>query len=221
MSLFMPRVCHCCGELLGRSDKYICASCMNRLPRTYFRLSKMNPMEVRFAGRVRFDYATSVFFYARSSPMASLVHDFKYRGYSRLSVYMGHLMAEESFTIGAFTGIDMLMPIPLHWTKRMKRGYNQAELLCRGISDFTKIKIADNLVAVKSHKTQTGKTLEQRLNNTDGVFAVKRPQELYDKSILLIDDVCTTGATLLSAADAIERCVPSARISFMTLCATT
>jgi ComF family protein len=181
----------------------------------------MNPMEVRFAGKVRFDYATAAYFYARTSPMATLVHDFKYKGTGKLAKYMGYLMAEELFPSGAFTGIDYILPIPLHWTKKMHRGYNQAELLCRGISEYTHIPVSTALVAVKAHQTQTGKTLEQRRSNTAGIFAVHKPEKLENKSIIIVDDVCTTGATLLSAAETIERYVPSAKVSLMALCATT
>ena len=98
----------------------------------------------------------------------------------------------------------------MHFQKQARRGYNQTHNIANGISKATGIHLSFNLKATRSHKTQTSMTQQQRLENTSGIFAVPRPQDLDGKGILLIDDVCTTGSTLTSAASAIVAAVPSA-----------
>ena len=97
---------------------------------------------------------------------------------------------------GLFDDVDLLMPVPLHRNKERRRGYNQSLLLCEGIiQTFPRPIVSGNLIRTRHTESQTHKTRIERLDNMKGVFALKNPDELKGKHILLIDDVITTGAT--------------------------
>lgn len=212
-----PRQCHICGETLAHDKKYICEPCLSRLPRTLYHRVKDNPMERRFMGQFPYRHATGHFFYSRESDVAVLMHDLKYRKFKGLAVFLGEIVAKELLLSGFLSEIDCLIPIPMHFFKKAKRGYNQTEEISKGISNVTGIRTAQNLKAVRGHKTQTSMTLEQRLKNIDGVFRVINPEELKDKKILIVDDVCTTGSTLSSAATVLAESVENCEISILTL----
>lgn len=228
IDLFLPRTCHVCGTRLTKSEHFICHPCAQNLPLTrydtYWRNadptrpnSDINPMETRFAGQLPFIHACAPYFYTRDSALAQLVHDFKYRGFSRLAAELGRMGAETLKDSGFFDDIDILLPVPLHITKRYRRGYNQSAMIAEGVSRATGIPVGKNLVARRSHRTQTALNAMERLENTRGVFKIKKPGELSGKAILLVDDICTTGATLIAAGEAVLAGAPSASLSFFTL----
>ena len=202
LNLFVPKVCHLCECNLVGKEEFICTQCAAKLPNTGFeRYAGMNPMEERFAGQLPLGRACAPYFYTRDSKLASLVHDFKYHGFSRLATHLGAMGANELADSGLFNGIDILLPVPLHWRKEWKRGYNQSEMIARGISKVTGIPIGRELKASKAHRTQTSLTSEQRIANTKGIFRIEHPETLKGKHVMLVDDICTTGATLLSAGE--------------------
>lgn len=131
---------------------------------------------------------------------------------------MGRLMAGELLASGFFEGIDYLLPVPLYRTRLRQRGYNQSELLARGISEVTGVSLCtDAIVRSRNNATQTHKSGYARWKNVEGLFqpTVNAPK-LEGKHILLIDDVLTTGATLIACADALSE-LKSIRISVLTL----
>lgn len=212
-----PRQCHVCGVPLSPSDRFVCMPCLARLPRTLYHRHADNPMEMRFMGVFPFERATGHFFYSRGLDVACLVHDLKYHRFRGLARRMGELMAEELLPTGFLSDIDIIVPVPMHWLKKSVRGYNQTEEIAAGLSRTVNIPVVLALKAVKSHRTQTSMTLDQRLRNTQGVFRVSDPGVLAGRHVLLLDDVCTTGATLSEAARTITASVPAAKLSLLTL----
>ena len=96
-----------------------------------------------------------------------------------------------------FLNYDLIIPVPLHWIKEYSRGFNQAELIGRKISDKFNIPLSKtSLKRIRATPSQTGLSLKERTNNVKGAFSVRNSQELTRKRILLVDDVMTTGATV-------------------------
>lgn len=101
--------------------------------------------------------------------------------------------------------VDALLPIPLHWTRRMHRGYNQSEEIARGLAEVAGLAVADNLIAVRRHSSQTHKGAVARRRNISGCLALKHPSELDGLHIVIVDDIVTTGSTMAEAVQAISR----------------
>lgn len=221
----LPRRCHMCGVSLPPDEEGICPGCMSSLPRTLFHRSDMNPMSSRFAGIIPFVRATGFLFYTPESQVSELVKDFKYHKYPSLARRLGAEMGRELYSTGFFSDADVLMPMPVHWLKKARRGYNQTEMIARGVSEATGVPVDTALCAVRPHRSQTKLNREERADNSIGIFRLRHPENYDGRHIILMDDVCTTGATLRSAALAIlaacKQAGASPRISLLTLCVTT
>lgn len=217
VNLIWPDVCEVCGCTLVKGEKVICLGCRLKLPRTNLHTQEFSLIHHRLAGRVPIERAAGYFYYYRSDSFTRLIHAAKYNGRPNVARYLAREYAGEIKNDGFFSGIDLILPVPLHRFKLWKRGYNQTEYLARGLKDATGIAIGSNLVATRGHSTQTRKGSYMRWLNTRNIYEVARPGELEGKHILVVDDVITTGATLLACCEAIHRSAPTATISVLTL----
>lgn len=136
-----------------------------------------------------------------------LIHRLKYSG----DVALSPVLAREAATVlqqhagGCATGYDWLVPVPLHWFKRMRRGYNQTALLARQLSRVSGIPVCDALKRRRWTSAQTGLKKRQRRKNLRDAFAIRNGAAVTGRSILLIDDVITTGSTLEACTRALRR----------------
>jgi len=130
------------------------------------------------------------------------------------------MFAEEIMPSGFFDGIDLILPVPLHYLKELKRGYNQSHHIALGISDITDIPVG-SLLRARRHPSQTSKNAAGRLDNARGTFSVGQQEDVARYShILIVDDIITTGSTLCACAEAIHSASPQTSISILTLAAT-
>lgn len=129
-----------------------------------------------------------------SGVLKQLIHEFKYHGKQHIAEILGNLMFEVLKEL-PWPTFDYLVPLPLHRKRQRERGYNQAYLLAKVVSRQSGIPIFGGLVRIKSteHQTLLDKTL--RKENLKGAFKVTDSYKIKDKTLLLIDDVYTTGAT--------------------------
>lgn len=226
--LMFPRLCHLCHKGLLRDERFVCESCLSELPRIEYRSIgsgadsvRENGTLYRLSGALEVEKAVSWIYHNHHTPSAALLHDMKYRGFSGLARYFGRQMAAELKSTGIFTEVDCIVPIPLHPLRLMRRGYNQARMLAMGISDCVRLPVVSALKARK-HRTQTRLQGEQRQSNVTNVFYADAGCPLFRRGatlplrILLVDDVCTTGATLEQAAKALYTACPTVRINVLT-----
>ncbi|NLE01556.1 MAG: ComF family protein [Fibrobacter sp.] len=126
------------------------------------------------------------------------MHNIKYFSKKQLAFYMGELLSETA-PEQLFKDIDLIIPIPLHWLRKQKRGYNQAEWFARGIaSKIPHITLfTTGIVRKKRTKTQVKLHREDRAKNVRNVFQIKETAASFirGKAVMLVDDVITTGAT--------------------------
>ena len=216
-----PPQCHVCSCKLGSDDRFVCRKCISELPRTGFHRMEMNPMEERVAGLFPFEKATGLFFYTKGSPLATLIQDMKYRSFPDIGVFLGNLAVKELFSTGFFSDIEYVVPVPMHWLKKARRGFNQSEKIAQGIAENTSLTFCNALRMTRMHKTQTKMSRTQRLKNTDNLFGIKKGPDLTGKGILLVDDVCTTGATISAASSTLTSFYPSIRLYILTIGVTT
>ncbi len=212
-----PHVCSGCGTDIIDESSVLCIRCMESMPETNFERYPANPVEKIFWGRLPLQLATAQFYFTKESLMQHLMHQFKYRGNKDLGLQLGKIMGEQIKRSGRFE-VDALIPLPLFPAKERKRGFNQATVLCEGISDILRIPVLDRIVTRPQHtETQTRKGRIERWKNMEGKFIVTDPTRLHNKHLLLVDDVITTGATLEACGNEILK-VADAQLSVATLC---
>lgn len=200
IDLFYPRVCEACGNSLMHNEDTVCMTCRYLLPKTGYEMSENNPLAQMFYGLVDFNAVTAEFFFSKSGRIQNLVHGLKYNGCKAAGFFLGEELGKSISKSPFFTDIDCLVPVPLHKKKEFKRGYNQSFVIAQGVEKITGIPIIDNVLFRKTYtETQTKKNKEERWENVKDVFEVKNAESLYGKHLLLIDDVLTTGATLIAA----------------------
>jgi Predicted amidophosphoribosyltransferases len=149
-----------CGENLLRSEQQICFNCLHALPETNFHLQPDNTIEKRFWGKVPIFRATALFFFQKGSPFQSLLHALKYRGNKEIGEVLGKYAGVALLESTDFCSIDVIIPVPLHQKKYRKRGYNQSELIARGLSAIINKPIdTTSLIRVRENATQTKKNV--------------------------------------------------------------
>lgn len=215
--LFFPRACLLCGRRLARGESLVCLECLSGLPRTRLHLAKDNAVERNFWGKFPVVRAASFLHYTKGGDVRRLLYELKYYGNREVGLLMGREMASELMQSCFFDGIDLIIPVPLHPRRQRSRGYNQSEWLARGVAAVTGIPMdATAMVRLRHNDTQTRKGHYERWENVQDLFACVSPGSLEGKHILLVDDVLTTGATLVACADAF-RGIPGLRVSVLTL----
>ena len=140
--LFMPRACLACGRRLGIRERHLCLSCAADVPYTRFWLSPHNPLADRFnavlerhRGTEPMDYAYAAALIYYKGAYRSIPRALKYQGDLAAGRHFGALLGRRLAAAPHFADIDLVIPVPLHWTRRRSRGYNQAEVLARAIVD--------------------------------------------------------------------------------------
>lgn len=197
--LFYPNVCAGCGCDTLSAGQTLCFSCLSEMPLTDFHLHTLNPVEKIFRGRLPLVTAFAHVYFTKDSLVQHMLHRLKYGGKKEIGIFMGSLIGENLKTSGWGENVSALIPLPLNSRKQKKRGYNQAELICDGISLRTNIPVYNNVIVRKKNtETQTRKSRAERWNNIEGKFELVNAPEIMNKHILLVDDVVTTGATLES-----------------------
>jgi ComF family protein len=213
--LIFTNVCLHCNQELVHSEKYLCFNCWEQLESTYFEKEQQaNQVERIFWGRVQVKHACSVFFYAKDSVSQSLIRALKYDFKAPLGIYLGELMAQK--LVGhPLSKCDFLLPVPIHPRKKFARGYNQSELLARGLSKSWGTPILKQLVRKKGYtKSQTKLDRFGRWDNVQDIF--RSTELLQSRShVLIVDDVITTGATLEALVRAIQFVNPEIQISLL------
>ena len=204
--LFPPRCAGC-----RRRGAWLCATCLTRLepppapccPRCGDPVSRAGLCTGCRAVPPAFDRAWSPYRFAE--PLRPAIHRFKYEGEHAFGGVLGRLLAEAVRAEGF--DFDLVAPVPLHDARLRQRGYNQSEILARALAACGR-PLTTDLKRVRATAPQVGKNREEPRTNVAGAFAWQGPA-LTGRRILLVDDVCTTGATLDACAQALRPHAPA------------
>lgn len=188
------KVCLLCKEIKEKKINYICKDCFNMLSFSsdYFDIKG-------------YDAVYSVLDY--TSLLRKHLFAFKYSNKSYYYKVFGEIMVYEIIDKDLLSNIDYIIPIPLHRSKKAFRGYNQSELLAKYISEKLEIPmLKDLLYKVKRTKDQHDLSGLERKKNLVDVFKIVDGDRIKAKNILVIDDVLTTGTTMIRAGEVLGRC---------------
>lgn len=213
LMIVWPEQCAICDCALHRRENAVCLSCLAKMP------NETQPRQLTFIGAPGDTIPlVSWFLYNPNNPSHLLIHHIKYHDRINLARKLGREFA--ALKTAELGKIEIILPIPLHWTKFVQRSYNQTREIARGINDVTGIRVAANLYARSPHKSQTHINSVERTLNVHNIFGVRHPEELNGRHIALLDDVVTTGATMYSALESILSVSMPASVTFLSLART-
>lgn len=214
LSPLFPAACLVCGRRVEIGAVPVCEECLSAQAQMAYRSAEHGTFERLFWKHFPVERAAAMYFF-HEGHVRALVHAFKYYQHPHLARALAQRWAEQM--LGAtdfFDGIEAIVPLPLHPWRQLRRGYNQSYYLARGIACATGLPIARGAVVRRGKaSTQTRlHGLSARQANVEGVFRLKHPERIEGKHVLLVDDVATTGSTLIACARTLAR-VPGVRIS--------
>ena len=204
-NIIFPKLCASCNNSLLKNENTICTKCIFDLPKTNYHLDKSNPINKVFWGRVNIEMASAYYHFSKGGRVQKLLHELKYKGNQKAGEVIGGLYAYDLRKSKLYNTLDFIVPIPLHPNKLKKRGFNQSESFAIGLSKGLNVPINNtDLYRKIDSKTQTKKTRYKRWENVGNIFGIIDDSMLENKTILLVDDVVTTGATIEASAKVLK-----------------
>lgn len=235
-NLFLKNgTCPICGKVLFVTDRFLCHQCEDDLPiinnptcvrcgRPIFRDHRdvCNP-----CAKLNLPFAAGYAHLNYQDAGKKIVHAIKFKDRPYLGIWVGTQMGAAIAQCQWIDEVDLIIPVPLHPNRQSERGYNQSEKIAQGIHEglAQKNSPAPELttkILLRSRDTphQIGQGREERLRNLTGAFNVETAETIQNKTILLVDDVLTTGATLAETSATLLE-AGAAQVCIATLCAVT
>ena len=228
-SLALPGWCTVCGRRLNYRERFLCLECMADLPLTRFETLGHNPMADRynsaFAAQIQeyepYQWAVALLYYNAYTGYANIPRNLKYYRSTAEGRYFARMLSHNIALATHFRDIDLIVPVPLHWLRKLRRGYNQAAVIGSELSRCLGVPMDERLlVRVRRTTTQTALDREAKARNVQGAFSLNGRSAASHAvhHILLVDDVMTSGATLAQCHSALRTYFgPEVRISCATL----
>ncbi len=194
--------------------------CYAEFPHTNYHMEAENPMAQKLKSlHPSIENAAAYYFFINNGRWREVIHEMKYRSSWLTAVRMGEWYGSQLAQSPLYQDIDIVVGVPLHPSRILKRGYNQSELIALGIArslgaehNYKALsRVRNNPSQVSTHENA------QRWLNVQSLFKLKEPQTFIGKHILLVDDVFTTGATISSCVEAILEVLPTCRLSVATI----
>ena len=216
--LMVPNQCVICSNELTKTEEVLCACCWSELPLTnYENSNEPTHLDRLFWGRVQLYSTYSLMFYRKNNFYKNVLYDLKYNYRPDIGVKFGEMLGSRMAQLPNFQTVDVILPVPMHAKKKRARGYNQALAIAQGLSSKIGKPINDNLMErVQHNASQTKMSRFNRWDNIKESFEATALVQGYNH-ILIVDDVITTGATLESIIQQIQKKSPHIRISVASL----
>lgn len=200
--IIFPPTCACCGSSTNSDENSICSLCRGkRFERAASAGKIILPESV--------SHVHTMWFFDKGGYLQDLLHELKYHFMRGVGIELGTLLGKDFLHLQSREELNkmevlkpLIIPVPLHYKKRKKRGYNQARALAEGVKRSTGWNIIKKgtIQRTRKTKTQTGLTLEERSENLKGAFRISNPDSMKNCRCIIIDDVFTTGATTFELA---------------------
>ena len=188
IDFIFPPICEVCGRRLKNNEVIVCRSCIGKIVPS--RTTRKRVKGLKYLDEVS---AFGMFI----PPFDEIIHLYKYSGKTKLSEKLVNFLYITYLTHYNGIKVDLITAVPLHRVKSRERGYNQSELLARGLSELTGIPYRPLLVRTRNTVSQTKLDRNKRMENVKGAFRCTLDVEGH---VLLVDDVMTTGSTLNECA---------------------
>lgn len=202
--VIFPRVCLACGGGLPGSDRLLCMFCADH------RFEDPNPERQASIPGVMLpasiEAADAMWRFDRTGGLREILHNLKYGGLTQLGHELGILLwyrvMKTSVWAERWQQNTLLLPVPMHASRRRNRGYNQTEEIVSGIQRVSGMEVIPEYAVkrIRATMSQTGFSQRERLQNMSGVFKIEDSGFIRDRNIVIIDDVLTTGATMFELA---------------------
>ncbi len=205
ISYFFPTYCLGCGQRLSADNQLlVCPNCFEKLPK-YSGMEPFYGAVDRLIGQLPFTEYQSDLIFSNKTLVRKLIHIFKYQGNAPLGYSLAHQFVSKHKDLGHYADITMIVPIPLIAKRLKNRGYNQSYHIARAFSEVYHIPILTNILLryEENGGSQTIRGKEQRWQAMQDAFRVSQDVSVMGKRILVVDDLLTTGATLVQAGRAL------------------
>jgi ComF family protein len=194
----LPPSCLSCDEPMSAQEKFLCIKCFQKLEK----YEDTHPWKEEMISRGVITNSLSAFWFREGTPIQPLLHAMKYQRMKSVGILLG---AELGKRIVSLSGIefDYVIPVPLHKAKFRDRTYNQSEYIARGVSkEIGAMAFSKGIIRTRFTPTQTKLNKQERRENVMDAFAgnPKYSASVTGKNIIIVDDVITTGATILECA---------------------
>ena len=200
INLIFPKTCYSCKSVLVKNERVLCLKCYVDLPKHFNRqnihqfILSVNGKNYKLYRRYKFQ---------KKSAIQKLIYELKYNNKAYLGEYLGKELYKN---ISHLQNVNYIIPVPLHEEKLSQKGYNQSELIAKGLQKHLKCKLLNDVLVRKENTvSQTNKSRFHRFENMAGVFYLTEKKELENKHIILLDDVFTTGATISECIKVLEQ----------------
>ncbi|MBT8188618.1 MAG: ComF family protein [Croceitalea sp.] len=204
--ILLPQVCFGCNAPLYRGEHLLCTVCRHDLPITDYNFKEENEIDRIFYGRVRIEKAAALLYFSKTGIVKNLIHNLKYKNQEQIGEFLGNWYGQLINERQELSSIDVVIPVPLHPKKQRQRGYNQVALFGKQLATHLNAQYLDHiLVKTANTKTQTKKSRLNRWASSQDLFDVVEFELLRDKTVLLVDDIITTGATIEACALALQK----------------
>lgn len=202
----LPPVCLCCESPIensynGKGLKFVCVKCYSRLEK----FNESHPWKDEMISSGVIDNSFSAFWFREGTEIQTLMHEMKYGKMKSIGRMFGREIGSQAVSPDSVRW-DYIIPVPLHKAKLRDRTYNQSEFIALGINEVLKTPVLnDGIIRTRFTGTQTKLNKQQRKENVKEAFSVNPKYNVSGKNILVVDDVITTGATILECADTLKK----------------
>lgn len=219
LHVLYPQNCLICKHEFNQSKLAICPICASELAYTHFEdYTEATNLDKLFWGRVHLEGTYALLRFKQQSSTQQILHELKYKDNPEIGKHFGREIGTKLKSLARFSDVDALIPVPLHPKKEFIRGYNQAEVICKGIAESSGTRIRKDLLKrISFTESQTRKGKSSRWENMQNRFKIQGATNTELKHLLIVDDVVTTGSTLETCVRILREEFPKAKISIAVL----
>lgn len=199
LDLFFPPICIHCGKRIKRQKDFLCEECLDKI-------EYLLPVFTKVEG-LPYDYLICIAKY--SEVVVTIIHNLKFLNLSSISDFIALLIYQQIKKLKLILDLNIITPVPLHSVRKRERGYNQAALIAKKLATLLNYEYREDLLE-RANYTLSQATLEhaKRAGNIAQAFKLKKNIDLKHKSIILLDDVFTSGSTVLECCKVLQKAEP-------------